>query len=61
MTTIFSPPMDSTQIDKVNINSPLSPAETKRAKELVGTFLYYTMLVDMTMKTAVGSIASKIV
>ena len=38
---------------------PLNPADKKFVQEVTGTFLYYARAVDLTMLTALGSIATQ--
>jgi hypothetical protein len=38
---------------------PLSPGDTKRVQEILGTLLYYARAVDCTMLPAIGSLASE--
>jgi Reverse transcriptase (RNA-dependent DNA polymerase) len=42
-----------------DMSPPLSPNDTKRVQEIIGTLLYYARAIDNTMLPAIGTIASQ--
>ena len=49
-----------TQYDKTEDTSPvLPPKQINRIQQVIGTFLYYTIVVDVTMLAALGTLSSQ--